>query len=551
MVHTRLPDKWVRSFAGTESAFPNVAETARVVGTDAPPTCREHGLPHGLGMIVRYKSHHLGQRAIGGSKNAHSLQPKLAAHHGIDPMCHIVQVGVDGIEPDTGTQGCHDGAFHFIATRDALQWSENYRVVADNQTGPCRDGFSHNFFGDVQGDEHSVDLLMRLANEESAVVIVLLQGRRCDLLKEIDDLLYAWHGSNFGHAGWAIQRKVAFSRQMSLSGNPRPAPTVQKPAPINLRDRWWWAPLAWIFRCVVKLRHLAYDTGLRHSKKGALPSVVLGNITVGGTGKTPHVIALTQALLDRHPERRWAILSRGYGRKTKGFLKVERDGTPEEFGDEPLELARRFPKQTVAVSEDRRAGLEAIRASRTADAVILDDGFQHRRLEPTYSIVLADTTQPIDRDYFLPRGRLRDLPQRVQRADAVVLTRCTDTLTKGDLRLWRHRLHLRPDQLLLHSGTMVDGLRNLHTKRYAAWPRACIAVSGIANPLQFEASLGRNCAVVRHFAYPDHHVFTPQELVQWKEAMTSEGNPIEAIITTEKTPPASVPWKEHPSFHFS
>jgi tetraacyldisaccharide 4'-kinase len=285
---------------------------------------------------------------------------------------------------------------------------------------------------------------------------------------------------------------------------------------------------------VVSLRHLLYDHGLRASRKGALPSVVLGNITVGGTGKTPHVIALIQALSERQPERRWAILSRGYGRKSKGFLVVERDGTPEEFGDEPLELARRFPKQTVAVSEDRRAGLEAIRNSGTTDAVILDDGFQHRRLDPTYSIVLADTTQPIDRDHFLPRGRLRDLPQRLQAADAIVLTRCVDALTKGDLRLWRHRLRLRPDQLLLHSGTMVDGLRNLHTKRYAAWPRACIAVSGIAHPLQFESSLARNCKVMQHFAYTDHHLFTPDELKEWQAALNHAEYPIEAIITTEK-----------------
>ncbi len=301
-----------------------------------------------------------------------------------------------------------------------------------------------------------------------------------------------------------------------------------------LRDRWWWGPAAAIFKTVVRLRHLAYDLGLRGSKEGALPSVVLGNITVGGTGKTPHVKSLLQALQAAEPDRRWAILSRGYGRKSKGYRTVQRDGTPEEFGDEPLELARRFPQVHVAVCEDRRAGIKAIRKTGAADAVILDDGFQHRRLKASYSIVLVDATQPVDRDHFLPRGRLRDMTERLSAADAIIISRCRDVLTRGDLRLWRHRLQLNPDQLLLHTGITVEGLRNMHTKRYAAWPRKCIAVSAIAHPTQFEVALSRNCQVVRHFAYPDHHPFTPEEAREWAAAATKGPDIAEAIITTEK-----------------
>jgi tetraacyldisaccharide 4'-kinase len=302
---------------------------------------------------------------------------------------------------------------------------------------------------------------------------------------------------------------------------------------LSLRDRWWWAPAAALFKAAVRLRHRAFDVGLKRAKPGALPAVVLGNITVGGTGKTPHVMSLMQALSAAQPKRQWAILSRGYGRNTKGYLTVDREGSPEEFGDEPLELARRFPKATIAVCEDRLAGIAAIQAAGKADAVLLDDGFQHRRLKPAFSIVLVDMTQPVDRDYFLPRGRLRDLPERLTAADAIIITRCPDVLTKGDLRLWRHRLHMRPEQMLLHTGTMVEGIRNLHTKRFSAWPRKCIAVSGIAHPAQFETSLARNCNVARHFAYPDHHPFTPAEALQWQQALEAEVG-AEAIITTEK-----------------
>lgn len=277
-----------------------------------------------------------------------------------------------------------------------------------------------------------------------------------------------------------------------------------------------------------------FDVGVRSSRAGALPTVVLGNITVGGTGKTPHVGALLQALGAADPGRRWGILSRGYGRKTKGFLEVDKAGAPAEYGDEPLELARRFPAIPVAVSEDRLAGLEEMKAAGRTDAVLLDDGFQHRRLAPTYSIVLVDATQPVDRDHFLPRGRLRDVPSRLTAADAVIITRCDDALTKGDLRLWRHRLHLGADQLLLHTGYKVEGLRNMYTKRYAAWPRRCIAVSGIAHPSQFESTLSRNCTVQQHFAYSDHHMFTEEEVNGWRAALGAGDAPPEAIITTEK-----------------
>lgn len=321
---------------------------------------------------------------------------------------------------------------------------------------------------------------------------------------------------------------------MSLRGDSlAPRKDVPK-ASVVLRDHWWWAPLAMLFKVALKARHFAFDVGLLRARKGSLPSVVMGNITVGGTGKTPHVKALMEALAQRESPVRWAILSRGYGRSTTGFLRVEKDGTAADYGDEPLELCRKFPKSTVAVCEDRVAGISRLQTSGLADAVILDDGFQHRRLTPTYSILLVDSTQPIDRDHFLPRGRLRDLPERASTADAVIITRCPDAMTKGDLRLWRHRLHMKPEQWLLHTGTAVEGLRDLRTKRYSAWPRKAMAVSGIAHPGQFEADLNRNCRVTKHFSYPDHHVYTAKELAEWNAHFQNELSGAEAIITTEK-----------------
>jgi len=304
--------------------------------------------------------------------------------------------------------------------------------------------------------------------------------------------------------------------------------------------------LASLFRLGVGLRHWAYDRGLLKQEKGALPTVVLGNVTVGGTGKTPHIKVLLQKLMDSGHGERWAVLSRGYGRKSTGFRRVDRSGTPAEFGDEPLELARRFPGVPVFVCEDRIEGLRLIAETGLADAVLLDDGLQHRRLKPTVSVMLVDTTQPVDRDHFLPRGRLRDLPCRIKEADAVILTRCPSANTKGDLRLWRHRLELKPDQLLLHTGTQIAGLRALATKRYAGWPASCIAVSGLANPAQFEQQLSRQCRVLSHFAYPDHQTFSAADLAEWKYALQKETDGLkpEAIVTTEKDAERIRPLKE-------
>ena len=220
--------------------------------------------------------------------------------------------------------------------------------------------------------------------------------------------------------------------------------------------------------------------------------------------------------------------------QVQGFHRVDRTGTPEVFGDEPLELARRFPGVPVFVCEDRLEGLKRIAETGLADAVVLDDGLQHRRLKPTVSLMLVDTTQPVDRDHFLPRGRLRDLPTG-SRSGCRHPDPLPSPYTKGDLRLWRHRLRLKPDQPLLHTGTQVDGLRAMTTKRYAGWPASCIAVSGLANPAQFE-QLSRQCRVLSHFAYPDHHTFTEDDLRDWAAALKKEpqAGALEAIITTEK-----------------
>lgn len=190
-------------------------------------------------------------------------------------------------------------------------------------------------------------------------------------------------------------------------------------------------------------RHALYNIGLFKSHKAAVPTICVGNITVGGTGKTPHTEMILRMLLEdeQWQDKNIAVLSRGYKRKSKGFQQVVLDGTTEDYGDEPLQIKRKFPQVTVAVDKSRKEGcmflsnpdlLQTSKKARRcihkdmpkADLIILDDAFQHRAIKPTLSIVLVDYGRPTFKDHLLPIGRLRDLPERIAAADIVIVTKC-------------------------------------------------------------------------------------------------------------------------------
>jgi tetraacyldisaccharide 4'-kinase len=182
--------------------------------------------------------------------------------------------------------------------------------------------------------------------------------------------------------------------------------------------------LAFAFGAVVRLRHGLFDLGILPSRPGALKTIVLGNLTVGGTGKTPTTERIARDLQNIIGLKKIGILSRGYGRKTKGFHWVSSGMEAIECGDEPLLLRKNLPDVPVAVCENRLKGLRRMKAEHPElEWVVCDDAFQHRRLKPTISLLLLDVSQPIAADSMLPAGRLRDLPERMHHADALVITR--------------------------------------------------------------------------------------------------------------------------------
>ena len=214
-----------------------------------------------------------------------------------------------------------------------------------------------------------------------------------------------------------------------------------------------------IYRIILSIRHFLFDKGWKKSYGADVPTICVGNITVGGTGKTPHTEMILRMLLrsDDWAYSDIAVLSRGYKRKSKGFQKVGRDGTALLYGDEPLQIAKKFPAVTVAVDKDRVEGchflthpeeLQTAKKAKNcldktipeADLIVLDDAFQFRRLKADVNIVLVDYNRPVQKDKLMPWGRLRDLPSRLKAADIVIVTKCPSYLDEWEKGKWAKQL---------------------------------------------------------------------------------------------------------------
>lgn len=317
----------------------------------------------------------------------------------------------------------------------------------------------------------------------------------------------------------------------------------------------------------LKLRHFFYDSGLRKVSSADVPTICIGNITVGGTGKTPHTEMLIRTLLqdEEWGSRSIAVLSRGYKRKTKGFQQVTSDGTALAYGDEPLQIKKKFPGITVAVDKSRTEGcdflahpdkLQTTKKGKkcidkdlpAADLIILDDAFQHRALKPTLSIVLVDYNRPIFKDHLLPIGRLRDLPERIAAADIVIVSKCPNDVNAWEKCTWAENLGIRNFDAASCSGTRRNGKKQhifFSTITYDAaeavfpegnpryiYTNRLVLFSGIANDAPLLSYLSSDYKIVRHFKFPDHHKFSRADINTIASA--AKEFPTSVIMTTEK-----------------
>ncbi len=298
-------------------------------------------------------------------------------------------------------------------------------------------------------------------------------------------------------------------------------------------------PLAWLYAAVLRIRHALYDLGWLKSTTPGVPTIVVGNIALGGTGKTPHVELVLRTLLGTKGDTPiLATLSRGYGRKGTGFAEVQVDDSAEAMGDEPLMLKRKFSGVHVFVGADRVAGVQEIcQRVPGVQAVVLDDALQHRKLKGSLNLVLTAWQHPWYNDHLLPAGNLRDLPYRARQADAVIVTKCPAAPTPEEKQRIRRRLGLRKQQALFFSGLEYDAPRPLNaegTNVSLESNTAVLLLTGIADPAPLEAYVRQQCGTVQHLAFGDHHAFTEAELAKVAALFHSFAAGRKILVTTEK-----------------
>ena len=294
-------------------------------------------------------------------------------------------------------------------------------------------------------------------------------------------------------------------------------------------------PFALLYGIGVGIRNFLYRVGALRSVRFDLPVISVGNMTVGGTGKSPHIEYLLR-WLDQYIEV--AVLSRGYGRKTEGFRAVSIQDSAEMVGDEPLQFKRKFPDLPVVVSESRALGIpELIKRNPGTNCVLLDDAFQHLAVTPGLNILLTEYSRPFTRDWLLPAGRLREWRHGYKRADLLVVTKCPVDLSAKQRSNLIDELDLYPRQRVFFSkykyGIPYDLLRP-DVKRPLDLETDILLVSAIANSDYLLQYLGGEAHSVETIEFEDHHFFEPTDLLEVKKRFERMTRHQKIVVTTEK-----------------
>ena len=302
-------------------------------------------------------------------------------------------------------------------------------------------------------------------------------------------------------------------------------------------------PLSWLYGLGVGFRNLLFEMGILKSRPYSTPVISVGNITVGGTGKTPHVEYLIRLLKDR---AKVAVLSRGYKRKTSGFVLAGDDATVRTIGDEPYQMKTKFPDITVAVDKKRTRGIEKLTSGdyvKDIDVILLDDAFQHRYVKPGINILLVDYHRLIIYDKLLPAGRLREPVVSKNRADIVIVTKCPKDLKPMEFRVITKAMSLYPYQQLFFSTHEFETLRPVfptapnaeitQTLSESLADKNILLLTGIASPEQMLLDLKTYAKEVTPLAFSDHHDFKKKDVDRINEALNALPSP-KLIVTTEK-----------------
>lgn len=308
-------------------------------------------------------------------------------------------------------------------------------------------------------------------------------------------------------------------------------------------------PFSWLYGLGVSARNFLFESGLLKSESYGIPIISVGNITVGGTGKTPMTEYLIRLL---SKDNQVSVISRGYKRKTKGYVYATESRSMSDIGDEPYQMKHKYPFVHVAVDENRRRGITHLCGSDiepATDVVIMDDGYQHRYVQPGVNILLVDYNRMPYDDYLLPAGRLREPRTSCRRADIVIVTKCPEDITPTEEHGIERSLNLQPWQKLYYSSFKYDDLipmshylnrlsdessseskiplSDLKANKYSV-----VLLTGIASPGQLESDFSKFCPFnAIHFG--DHHAFTKKDMEQISAKISAQGEQ-SIVVTTEK-----------------
>lgn len=284
----------------------------------------------------------------------------------------------------------------------------------------------------------------------------------------------------------------------------------------------WLMPLAWLYGLGVRTRNMLFDKGILRSRSFGLPVICIGNITVGGTGKTPHTEYLIR-LLSEH--KHVAVLSRGYKRKSHGFVMATPHSTAADIGDEPCQMKHKFPDIDVAVDADRCHGIEMLTSpdrKTKPDVILLDDAYQHRYVKAGLNIMLMDFHRVTYKDQLLPAGRLREPHSGIQRADIIIVTKCPASITEKQIEEITRSLSVSERQKLFFT-------RYAYPKHVDGIGKHPVLLTGIASPRQMAEDLKHIVPDMELMSFPDHHSFTDTEIEEIKKKTHGR-----TILTTEK-----------------
>ncbi len=293
-------------------------------------------------------------------------------------------------------------------------------------------------------------------------------------------------------------------------------------------------PFAVVFDFIIFIRNFLYNTNVFKSTSFNIPVIAIGNLSTGGTGKTPQAEYLIRLLKN---EYKVALLSRGYKRKTKGFLLVEEKHIVEEVGDEPLQFFTKFNSTiTVAVDANRTHGIQQLIAEKNAEVILLDDAFQHRKVKAGYYILLTKFNDLYVDDSLLPAGNLRESGRGAKRADCIIVTKCPGDLSQEAMKKITKKLKITSGQKIYFTcityNETTKGAERITIPELQH--KEIVLITGIANPNSLLSYLSSQKIKVTHINFPDHHNFLASDIRKIKEKFEAVNSQDKVLLTTEK-----------------